>query len=66
MKIKINGEIKEFFEDYNLKKFIEQLEAIPRYFVVAVNFECIPEHEYSSLQLKDGDEIEILTPTSGG
>ena len=66
MKIKINGAEKELDQQLSLKTLLSQLDNLPLYFVLALNYNCIPSDDYSFIQLKEGDEIEIVSPMQGG
>lgn len=67
MKIKINDEIKEFeFNKINLNELLEKLNIDQKYSVIAINFDCITKSKYQETEIKDGDEIEILSPMQGG
>ena len=67
MKIKING--KETFRECErifLNKLLDELNIEQQYNVIAVNFECIQKSKYNEIEIKDGYEIEILSPMQGG
>ncbi len=67
MRIKINGEEK-FFErkEIILSNLLSDLNIDQQYNVIAVNYECIKKTQYDKTEIKDGDEIEILSPMQGG
>lgn len=65
MKVKINGKWQEIENALSLEHLLLQ-ENLPEHFVVAVNYECIAKQNYQNIFLRDGDEIEILTPMQGG
>ena len=50
--------------DVLTRQGINNNNAIP--FAVAVNHTFIPKEEYTKIQLKLGDSIEIVTPMQGG
>ncbi len=67
MKIKINSEEKLFdCEKISLNELLKKFNIDEKYNVVAVNYECIKKSQYSDTEIKDGDEIEILSPMQGG
>jgi sulfur carrier protein len=67
MKIKINDKAYEFeFNQISLIDLLERLNINSKYNVIAINFECISKSKYSEIEIKDGDEIEILSPMQGG
>lgn len=66
MKIKYNGQPQEIKAQTNLSLFLSSLVSLPAYYVVAVNYECIPSSQYESVTLTEGDEVEVLSPMEGG
>ena len=49
-----------------LNKLLDELNIEQQYNVIAVNFECIQKSKYNEIEIKDGYEIEILSPMQGG
>ena len=67
MKIKINGEEKLLeCEAISLKELLEKFNIEQKYNVIAVNYECIKKSQYSEIEIRESDEIEILSPMQGG
>ncbi len=66
MRIKINGVQNELQNEMNLESLLLEQKQLPKYYVVAVNYNCIPAQDYSQTQLKEGDEVEIVSPMEGG
>jgi thiamine biosynthesis protein ThiS len=66
VKIKVNGEWMEFLEHLSLPEVLNTISFLPEYYVLAHNEHCIPTQDYPSVQLKEGDCLEILSPMQGG
>jgi len=67
MKIKVNGEWKEFSkEKLTIKELVEELGIKAPNFAVAVGMDVIPKSEYETFKIKDGDTVEIVTFVGGG
>lgn len=65
MKIRINGEGVDAPDGAALAELL-QLQSAPPYAATAVNGVFVPRSRRADLVLRDGDEIEILTPMQGG
>lgn len=66
MRIKINGQIFEYQNELSLENLLSEQEQLPQYYVVAVNYNCVVQQDYSQFKICDGDEIEIVSPMQGG
>ena len=66
MKIRWNGEWREVPETHSVSTLLNELGCDENAYVLAVNGEHVPRSEYTRKHLKDLDELEILTPQSGG
>lgn len=66
MKIIYNGEEKEFEECFTIADLLEQLEPLPKLFVIERNHEIIYKEEYLTEPVVEGDSIELVTFTGGG
>lgn len=66
LKLTINGEKREFNSPLSLVQLLQRLELNVEQTAVAVNYQVISTQAYASVQLKDEDEIEVLTPHPGG
>lgn len=66
MIIAINGEKKELTTGHSLAQAIETLGYADARIAVARNDEFVPRSQYVSLQLQDGDRLEIVAPMQGG
>lgn len=67
MKIKLNGEYREFNKDkMTITELVKELGIKAPNFAVAVGMDIIPKSEYDSFKIKDGDTVEIVTFVGGG
>lgn len=66
MKLRVNGEEQHFPSDISLKELISQMGLKDLRFAVAINREVIPRSELLKVQIKDGDDIEIVHAVGGG
>jgi len=65
MQLIVNGERREI-SAARVDHLLSELEYEGTHFAVAVNFDVVPRARWSQTALKDGDEVEILTPRQGG
>ena len=47
-------------------KLIRELDYEGTHFAIAVNYDVVPKSRWAETALKNGDEIEIITPRQGG
>ncbi len=66
MQIKVNGEIKIVKNNITLKEFLEDLENLPKVFVVELNRKIINKNDYLTTILKENDSLEIVHFCAGG
>ncbi len=66
MQIKINGEIKTIKDNMTLKEVLEDLDNLPKVFVVELNRKIINKNDYQTTALKDNDSLEIVHFCAGG
>lgn len=66
MQIKINGEIKTIKDNKTLKEVLEDLDNLPKVFVVELNRKIINKNDYQTTALKDKDSLEIVHFCAGG
>jgi len=62
--IKFNGKEKSVPINTTLKDFLLGVKEEP--FAVAINKEFVPQAHYKSTILRNGDELELVTPMQGG
>lgn len=65
MKLFINGTEKSVARKISLLSLLQHIET-QEYFAVAVNQTFVPRSGYDSYELKDGDQVEIVSPIQGG
>ena len=66
MIIEVNGERKELEGSRSLEEAIRALGYEGARIAVAHNDEFVPRGLYATLQLQDGDRLEIVAPMQGG
>jgi sulfur carrier protein len=65
MKVLINQQTHELDSDATLADAVAAIEAKPP-FAAAVNTQFVPRTRYAHHPLRDGDQVEIISPVTGG
>jgi len=65
MRVTVNGEQREI-ASASLDALLSELEYEGTYFAIALNYDVLPRSRWAETPLKNGDEIEIITPRQGG
>jgi sulfur carrier protein len=65
MRVIVNGEQREI-EAARVDALLSELEYEGTHFAIALNFDVLPRSRWAETPLKNGDEIEIITPRQGG
>ena len=65
MRVTVNGEQREI-ASRSIAALLRELEYEGTHFAIALNYDVLPKSRWSQTQLKNGDEIEIITPQQGG
>jgi sulfur carrier protein len=65
MRVIVNGEHREIASDH-VDALLSELEYQGTHFAIALNFDVLPRSQWAQTPLKNGDEIEIITPRQGG
>ena len=65
MRVIINGEAREIAST-RVDALLDELEYEGTHFAIAVNYDVLPKSRWAETSLKNGDEIEIITPRQGG
>jgi sulfur carrier protein len=65
MRVTINGEAREVAST-RVDALLGELEYEGTHFAIAVNYDVLPKSRWAETSLKNGDEIEIITPRQGG
>ncbi len=64
--ITLNDQKKNLETNTTLKEALAEIEDSLKPFAVALNKHFIPHGDYETIFLKEGDEIETVTPMQGG
>ncbi len=65
MRVTVNGEQRDIASD-RIDALLSELEYEGTHFAIAVNYDVLPRSAWPHTPLKNGDEIEIITPRQGG
>jgi sulfur carrier protein len=65
MRVTVNGEQREI-ASRSVDALLGELEYQGTHFAIALNFDVLPRSQWAQTPLKNGDEIEIITPRQGG
>ena len=65
MRVIVNGESREV-SSTRVDALLGELEYEGTHFAIAVNYDVLPRSRWAETPLKNGDEIEIITPRQGG
>jgi sulfur carrier protein len=65
MRVIVNGEQREI-ASASVDALLGELEYEGTHFAIAVNYDVVPKSQWAKTPLKNGDEIEIITPRQGG
>jgi sulfur carrier protein len=65
MRVIVNGEQREIASS-SVDALLGELEYEGTHFAIALNFDVLPRSRWAETPLKNGDEIEIITPRQGG
>ena len=65
MRVIVNGEQREI-ASASVDALLGELEYEGTHFAIALNYDVLPRSRWAQTTLKNGDEIEIITPRQGG
>lgn len=65
MHVIVNGERREIAATH-VDQLLGELDYAGSHLAVAVNYDVVPRARWAETVLKDGDQVEILTPRQGG
>jgi sulfur carrier protein len=65
MRIMVNQAVKEVPENSTIDDVLSLINAQPP-FAVAINYEFIPKTRHAEEVLREGDEMEVIAPVTGG
>ncbi len=66
MKVKVNGEYREFPEGTTVRELLSLLGIEPRGVAVEINREIVPKGLHADRRLNEGDAVEIVRMVGGG
>ena len=65
MRVTVNGEQREI-QSGSVDALLGELEYQGTHFAIALNYDVLPRSRWAETPIKNGDEIEIITPRQGG
>jgi sulfur carrier protein len=65
MRVIVNGEHREIAASH-VDSLLRELDYEGTHFAIALNFDVVPRSRWAETPLRNGDEIEIITPRQGG
>ena len=65
MRVIVNGELREI-ASRSVDALLGELEYEGTHFAIALNYDVLPRSQWAQTPIKNGDEIEIITPRQGG
>jgi sulfur carrier protein len=65
MRVTVNGEQREIVSA-SVDALLGELEYEGTHFAIALNYDVLPKSQWAQTPIKNGDEIEIITPRQGG
>jgi sulfur carrier protein len=65
MRVTVNGEQREIAAA-RVDALLSELKYEGTHFAIALNYDVLPRSRWAETPLKNGDEIEIITPRQGG
>jgi sulfur carrier protein len=65
MRVTVNGEQREIASSH-VDALLAELEYEGTHFAIAVNYDVLPKSRWAETPIRNGDEIEIITPRQGG
>jgi sulfur carrier protein len=65
MRVIVNGEQREIASS-SVDALLGELEYEGTHFAIALNYDVLPRSQWAQTPIKNGDEIEIITPRQGG
>lgn len=66
MRVRVNGKDRELPESTNLREYVASLGVNMASIAVAVNGEVVKRDDLSSVELAEGDTVEIVRAVGGG
>lgn len=66
MKLRINGEVKEFENSLKLSELLNSLNLKPNGIAIELNKEVVLKEKWANVLLSEGDTVEIVHFVGGG
>ena len=66
IKLSINGETRELPESITIQEMLKELGYDNQWLGIAINTEFISKDKHQETIIKEGDQIDILSPIQGG
>jgi sulfur carrier protein len=66
MRVRVNGESTEVDDAATIARLLDSFELPPQRVAVEVNENLVRRQEFDKTQLRDGDQVEIVTLVGGG
>jgi sulfur carrier protein len=65
MRVTVNGEEREIAAN-SVDALLNELDYEGGHFAIALNYDVVPKTRWAETSIKNGDQIEIITPRQGG
>ena len=65
MRVTVNGEAREI-SSASVDALLGELDYQGTHFAIALNYDVLPRSKWAETPIRNGDEIEIITPRQGG
>ena len=65
MRVTVNGEAREIVSN-SVDALLGELDYQGTHFAIALNYDMLPKSKWAQTPIRNGDEIEIITPRQGG
>lgn len=66
LKIGFNGQPREVNDSWTIADLLKDCKIETRFCAVELNLEIVPKDQYVHQQLRDGDQVEVVTLVGGG
>lgn len=66
MMVLVNGKKRLIDSNFGIIDIVKSFKVEKKYLAVGLNGEFVPKQLYSEIKLKEGDEIEVVSPHPGG
>lgn len=66
MPIRVNGKEENVKSPQYVSELLHALGYDEKFVAVAINFDCVRRRDFSTTTIREGDDIEILSPQAGG